>query len=96
MKGKSVLDQQWPQVDNEYNLDLVCVVNNQENCKIKIPRLQLDTLSETMALELLKQNPSFQKYYGEKKILKTTFDHHPGMDATLDVFIEQKKKGQAT
>lgn len=86
----------WPQVDNEYNLDLVCVVNNQENCKIKIPRSQLDTFNETMALDLLKQDLSFQKYHSEKKILKTVFDHYPGMDATLSVITEQKKKAQVS
>ncbi|XP_057371482.1 leucine--tRNA ligase, mitochondrial-like [Daphnia carinata] len=93
--AKTVLEQSWPQVDYDYNLDLVCVVNNQQGCTIKLPRSQLDTLDEAMALRLLQQDHLFIKYNSAQKILSTKFDHYPGMDATLTVITEPKKKQKA-
>lgn len=94
LQEKSVLEQQWPQVDNDYHLDLICNVNNQENCNIKIRRSELDQFDEKKALELVQKEASFIKYHSMKKILNIAFDHYPGMDATLNLFVEQKKKGE--
>jgi len=91
-KEKSVLEQSWPQVDMDYTLDLNCVINNQQGCTIKIPRCELDKFNVSMALELLKQDELYIKYHGTKQILKTKFDHYPGVDATLHVITEPKKK----
>lgn len=91
-KEKSVLEQKWPEVDNDYNLDLQCVVNNQQACTLKIPRWKLDSLDETLALTLLQQNEIYIKYYGTQKISNIKFDHYPGMDAILNVIMEPKQK----
>jgi hypothetical protein len=45
-----------------------------------------------MALELLKQDELYIKYNGTQQILKTKFDHYPGLDATLHVITEPRKK----
>ncbi|XP_046634883.1 probable leucine--tRNA ligase, mitochondrial isoform X2 [Daphnia pulicaria] len=89
---KPVLEQNWPQVDMDYNLELNCVVNNQPACTIKIPRCELDMFNVSMALELLKQDELYIKYNGTQQILKTKFDHYPGLDATLHVITEPRKK----
>jgi hypothetical protein len=92
LKDKPVLEQNWPQVDMDYNLELNCVVNNQPACTIKIPRCELDMFNVSMALELLKQDELYIKYNGTQQILKSKFDHYPGLDATLHVITEPRKK----
>ena len=90
------MEQRWPQVDSDYSLDLNCIVNTQECAIFKIPRSQLDQLDETTAFELLQKNDNFIKYYGGSKILKTSFLLYPGLQASLELVTEQKKKKVAT
>jgi hypothetical protein len=68
------------------------VVNNQQACTIKIPRCELDKFNVSKAVEFLKQEESYIKYNGTKRILKSKFDHYPGVDAALYVTTEPKKK----
>ena len=91
-KAKPVLEQSWPQVDMDYNLDLNCFINNQQVCTIKVPRCELDECNVSIAVQLLKQNESYVKYHRTKQILKTKFDHYPGVDATLYITTEQKEQ----
>ena len=86
------MEQKWPEIDQDYNLELVCIVNNQENGVFKLPRHKLDNLDEKMAMELLKQDPTYIKYHSAKPIIRIRYDHYPGMDCCLSVFTEQKKK----
>ena len=86
------MEQRWPQTDADYSLDLSCVVNDQECCLFKIPRSQLDQLDEITAFELLKKNENFIKYHGSSRVLKTSFLLYPGLQASLQLVTEQKKK----
>lgn len=91
--SKPVLEQRWPQVDKDYLVDMRCFVNNQECCKpIMMPRSEQDGLTESIALGLLQQNEAFLKYYGACQILKTTFEHYPGISSTIRLLVEEQNK----
>ena len=87
-----MLQQKWPQVDPDYKLDLICKVNGQENGVVKMPRHQLDLLDAPTAIQLGQQHDNFVKYYSNRKILQSSFDLYPGIQATLNLVVEQKKK----
>ena len=87
------MEQKWPQVDMDYSLDLKCVVNHQDcGASIKMPRHQLDRLDEATALQLLKQNETFIKHHGSSPILNVTFDHYPGLSATITLVTDRVKQ----
>ena len=92
IQEKTVLEQNWPEIDMDYKLELTCVVNNQECCTFKLPRREFDLLDETTSLKHLKGNEIFNKYNGGLRILSTKFEHIPGIYATLSVTTEPKKK----
>ena len=86
------MEQDWPQIDMDYNLELVCKVNHQEWCSVKIPRHQLDQLDQSTAMAIFEQQEAFIKHCSSRRVLKTDFRLYPGIQAALTLAVEEKNK----
>ena len=91
-QDKPVLEQRWPEVDMDYELEFVVKINGQESFAVKMPRHQLDQLKKEDAMNLAQNHETFIKYHSKKNILKTSFELYHGIQATLSLEAESKKK----
>ena len=90
-QDKPVLEQQWPEVDMDYELEFVVKINGQESFAMKMPRHQLDQLERDDAMNLVRNHETFLKYHSKKNILKTSYELYEGIQATLSLEAESKK-----
>ena len=86
------MEQRWPQVDMDYQVEFVFKVNGQDSFTVKMPRYQLDKLNEEDAMNLARNHEMFVKYHSNKDILKTNFVLYHGIQAILSVEAEKKIK----
>lgn len=86
------MEQRWPEVDMDYELEFVVKINGQESFAVKMPRHQLDQLKKEDAMNLAQNHETFIKYHSKKNILKTSFELYHGIQATLSLEAESKKK----
>ncbi|XP_013106187.2 leucine--tRNA ligase, mitochondrial [Stomoxys calcitrans] len=96
---EDVLSQRWPEIDQEYQLDLAIKVNGFENCCIKIPRSHIDKVTHNDALDLAFNTDSVTSYLIDKKIRTTNFVLYPGIEAILNIYVDkvkQEKKNPST
>ncbi|XP_037807422.1 probable leucine--tRNA ligase, mitochondrial [Lucilia sericata] len=89
---KDVLSQQWPEIDQNYQLDLAIKVNGFENCCIKIPRSHIDKVTHNDALDLAFNTDSVTSYLIDKKIRTTNFVLYPGIEAILNIYVDKVKQ----
>lgn len=89
--SKPVLQQTWPVVDSSYFLSFECAVNTAINCKLKLPRKDLDSLTLETALQLALDQPTVQKYTYNNPVIGTTWKFYPGLYAYLDIAVDRKK-----
>lgn len=96
-QDKPLLEQRWPEIDRDYQLDLICKVNGQDCCVIKLPMTEFtpELLDQQRALQLFRQNESFLKYHSTRKVVRTEFDLCPGIQAMITLITEQKPKKKA-
>ncbi|XP_037939250.1 probable leucine--tRNA ligase, mitochondrial [Teleopsis dalmanni] len=87
-----VLSQRWPEIDMDYKLDLTIKVNGFENCVMKIPRCHLDKLTSNDAMDIAFNTDSVTSYLIDKKIRNTNYVFYPGIDATLNIYVEKVKQ----
>jgi len=78
---KPVLEQRWPEVDMDYELEFVVKINGQESFAVKMPRHQLDQLKKEDAMNLAQNHETFIKYHSKKNILKTSFELYHGIQS---------------
>ncbi|XP_071445476.1 leucine--tRNA ligase, mitochondrial isoform X2 [Hetaerina americana] len=90
----SVLEQNWPKVDDDYHLDLIGKLNGSELCCIKMPKRDLDVLGAEDALQRCLLHPSFEmtKQRGEGmekgRMVDYKYTHYPGYQATVNILTE--------
>lgn len=84
---KSVLEQKWPEVDMEYELDLVCQVNGQddEEVIVKMQRCLIEQLSKEGAVELALKESKIQDLLKNRSISDISYTLHPGYEAVLNI-----------
>ncbi|KAK8733627.1 hypothetical protein OTU49_006396 [Cherax quadricarinatus] len=87
-KDLALLEQQWPEVDQEYPLSLKYSVLGKEAREVKVPRKVLDHLTPEAALDLISAAEDFQDYLGERSIIATHLKVLPGLEAS--VFFKYK------
>ncbi|XP_076272957.1 leucyl-tRNA synthetase, mitochondrial isoform X2 [Rhynchophorus ferrugineus] len=86
---KTVLEQDWPEIDADYELDLVCQVNGHENCVVKYKRAALDSLTKDEAVEVALRQSAVQKPLKLRNVLGADFTLHPGCGSTINILTDQ-------
>ncbi|CAH1955218.1 unnamed protein product [Acanthoscelides obtectus] len=86
---KAVLDQEWPVVDLDYQLELSFQVNGHENALVKIARKDLENLPKEKALEMALQQKEVQTTLTKRNILDVRYDCHKGFDGILNIITDQ-------
>lgn len=90
--SKPVLEQDWPQVDMDYGLDLLVKEDDVDLMKLVLPRHQLDELTKEEAYQMVIQSDSLRARLQKWPRFKVAFELHPSYKAVLR-FIPQKKHG---
>ncbi|TMW52664.1 hypothetical protein DOY81_002243 [Sarcophaga bullata] len=93
---QDVLSQMWPEIDQNYQLDLAIKVNGFENCCIKIPRSHIDRVTHNDALDIAFNTDSVTSYLIDKKIRTTNFVLYPGIEAILNIYVDKVKQEKST
>ncbi|XP_064466582.1 leucine--tRNA ligase, mitochondrial-like isoform X2 [Ornithodoros turicata] len=86
---KPVMQQAWPQVDMDYNLDLLVKEGDEDLMKLMVPRYQLDTLTKEEAYQMVIKSDSLRTRLQKWPRFQVAFELHPSYMATLR-FIPQK------
>ncbi|XP_055549987.1 leucine--tRNA ligase, mitochondrial [Wyeomyia smithii] len=86
---KGLFEQNWPVVDENFELDLTFKVNAFECCHIKLPAKALNQLTHQQSLDLGFQQEAVLKYIGKRKVRSTELVLYPSCDAILNVLVEQ-------
>ncbi|XP_053987220.1 leucine--tRNA ligase, mitochondrial isoform X2 [Hylaeus volcanicus] len=94
--NKNVMEQDWPEVDMEYKMELILYVDGTCRGKLKIPRCELDKLSPEEALNLGMNQPELQKSLWNKKITETKLLSVAGYDSKMYIITEKLKETIAT
>ncbi|OXU31011.1 hypothetical protein TSAR_014188 [Trichomalopsis sarcophagae] len=82
---KDVLEQRWPAVDSEYKLKVRVRVNSKDFTTLRIPRGQLDVMTENDILEVVMKDPKFKKHVQGRKITKFIFRSEIGCGANVSI-----------
>lgn len=90
--NKDVLDQKWPEVDMDYNLDFTIYVNGEESKVLKVPRRTLDKLEEEKALETALADPDVIKVIDSNSIKYARYKSFPGCQADLYLSVKRPPK----
>ncbi|KAH1008667.1 hypothetical protein HUJ05_009202 [Dendroctonus ponderosae] len=92
---RPVLEQQWPETDMNYQLDLVCQVNGWENCTVKFERRILDRLDKEEAVRVAMSQQAIESTLRMRNVLNVKFTVYPGVDSVVNFMTDQpppKKK----
>lgn len=79
-----VWEQQWPQVDWRYGLDLICRLKGEE-IVTKVERNYLDSMDEGTALQIALDLPEVQKLVPSGQCEIQRFNVEPGFRAVLSL-----------
>ncbi|XP_060080650.1 leucine--tRNA ligase, mitochondrial-like [Ylistrum balloti] len=90
-----VLDQSWPLADLDYPLSLECCINENTLFHLKIPRKELEQLSEEEAIDRITSNRQFLPYI-DRKPKPSGFTVNRGCNAVVtfssSVVLKNKSK----
>lgn len=89
---KDVLEQKWPEVDMDYNLDYTIYVNGEETKVVKVPRSTLDVLTEERALEVALTDQEVIKAMNSNMLKYTRFKSFPGCQADMYLSVKRPSK----
>ena len=85
---KGVFHQQWPQLDQNFNLELNIRCNNQKSGKIQVAKWYFDTMTEEQAFDLCCHEPKLQDKWLKYDIVEKKFSKVEDFDATLDLTFD--------
>ncbi|XP_053695023.1 leucine--tRNA ligase, mitochondrial [Sabethes cyaneus] len=92
---KGLFEQNWPVVEEDYELDLTFKVNAYECCLVKVPTKELNQLTHQQSLDIAFEQPAVLKYIGRRKVRSTNFVLYPSCDAILNILVEQSSNQDA-
>ncbi|XP_046549523.1 probable leucine--tRNA ligase, mitochondrial [Haliotis rubra] len=84
---KGVLEQAWPDVDQDYPLPLVIKINGQESSQVFVARQQLEALTLEAAHDLVKMSSVYQEYCEGRELEDVQFHMEPGYEAVIDFSV---------
>ncbi|KAK4873218.1 hypothetical protein RN001_015247 [Aquatica leii] len=88
-----VFEQKWPEVDNDYQLDLVYQVNGTELGVVKIPRSKLERMTEEDVLKVALQQKEVKKSLQTKEMVDYTYNFYTGYEGVVNI-VSGKKVAQ--
>ncbi|CAO1415945.1 unnamed protein product [Diamesa serratosioi] len=88
----NVFEQKWPEVDQDYELELTFKASNYLVSSIKLKRSKLDNMTEEQALFIAINQPSVVSYLKDKKILGYTWTIYSGYEGIFNVLIEKNQE----
>ena len=88
----SVFEQKWPEVDPNFLLELTFKVNNYVVKTVKIPKRQLDALSNEKAFEIALLDDAVIQYINSRQILRSSFLLYPAYEGIVNIVIEKPEK----
>ncbi|XP_049535379.1 leucine--tRNA ligase, mitochondrial [Anopheles darlingi] len=84
-----VFDQRWPEIDQDFPLDLTFKINGAECCILKIPAKRFNLLTHQESLDIaLKQEPIL-KLIGKRPLRTSEFTLYPSCEAFLAVELDR-------
>ncbi|XP_050100834.1 probable leucine--tRNA ligase, mitochondrial [Anopheles aquasalis] len=84
-----VFDQRWPEIDQDFPLDLTFKINGAECCILKIPAKRFNVLTHQESLDIaLKQEPIL-KLIGKRPLRTSEFTLYPSCEAFLAVELDR-------
>lgn len=89
---KDVLQQKWPEVDMDYNLDYTIYVNGEEAKVLKVPRRSLDDLQEAEAVATALADPEVVQAMNSNSMKFARFKSFPGCQADLYISVKRPSK----
>lgn len=93
--SKDVLQQKWPEVDMDYNLDYTIYVNGEEAKVLKMPRRALDDLQEAEAVATALADPDVVKAMNANSVKFARFKSFPGCQADLYISVKRPSKNKS-
>ncbi|XP_045584037.2 probable leucine--tRNA ligase, mitochondrial [Procambarus clarkii] len=83
-----VVEQSWPEVDQDYSLSLKYSIPGKETREVKVARKILDHLTPDAALDLIAADDDFKDYMEGRSIITTHLKVLPGMEASVHFTYE--------
>ncbi|CAG5092087.1 Similar to LARS2: Probable leucine--tRNA ligase [Cotesia congregata] len=90
MRDKDVLQQKWPVVDSDFELDLDVVVNGMQVDLLKIKKSILDQLTAEAAADLALQSPGAKKHIKNREILGFKYYYEQNCDGKVSFKVAIK------
>ncbi|KAM7296984.1 putative leucine--tRNA ligase, mitochondrial [Ixodes scapularis] len=87
---KPLMEQSWPEVDMDYNLDFLVKANDMDLLRIQLPRHRHDALTKETAYQMAIESESLRHRLQKWPKFQVVFDHQPSYKAELR-FISQGK-----
>ena len=88
--NRGVFHQEWPQVDQTFNMELKILANNHKVGKIPIVKWYFDTLTQEQAFDLACHDKKMQDHWLMHDVLGMTFRKVEGFDAELEITFDVK------
>ena len=88
--NRGVFHQEWPQVDQTFNMDLKITANGHKAGKIPIVKWYFDTLTKEQAFDLACHEQNIQDHWLMHDVLDLKFNKIDSFEAELDITFEVK------
>uniref|UniRef100_A0A182XVX8 leucine--tRNA ligase n=1 Tax=Anopheles stephensi TaxID=30069 RepID=A0A182XVX8_ANOST len=85
----TVFDQRWPEIDDEFPLDLTFKINGAECCILKIPAKRFNQLTHQQSLDLALRQEPIVKLIGKRPLRTSDFVLYPSCEAILNVELDR-------
>ncbi|XP_077535336.1 leucyl-tRNA synthetase, mitochondrial [Haemaphysalis longicornis] len=90
---RPLVEQSWPQVDPDFNLDLLIKEDNVDLMRIQLPRQEFEQLTKESAYQMAIESESLRHRLQKGPKFRVVFDHYPSYRAELH-FISHGKQAQ--
>ncbi|KFB37367.1 hypothetical protein ZHAS_00004663 [Anopheles sinensis] len=84
-----VFDQRWPEIDDEFPLDLTFKINGAEYCILKIPAKRFNHLTHQESLDLALRQEVIVRLIGKRPLRTSDFTMYPSCEAILNVELDR-------
>ncbi|XP_053659478.1 leucine--tRNA ligase, mitochondrial [Anopheles marshallii] len=85
----TVFDQRWPEIDEDFPLDLTFKINGAECCILKIPAKRFNQLTHQESLDLALRQEPIVKLIGNRPLRTSDFVLYPSCEAALNVDLDR-------
>ncbi|BET00175.1 Leucyl-tRNA synthetase [Nesidiocoris tenuis] len=91
MWDKSVLEQTWPELDDDYPLDIIVKVNNAVKATVDIPYGQFKKLTKDSATQIALSNSDVINFLRGRDVLSTDFAIFEANNAIINIRVDHRQ-----